>query len=112
MLKARDRLILISVVSGFAVNIILWVLLLIKFGVGNERVPLHFNIIYGIDLLGGSNQLYQLPLVGLVSLILNSFLAKIFYPLEKVFSYFLTFAAAAIQLILLVAAISIVILNA
>lgn len=107
-----DRLILVSLGVGFFVNIVLWATLFSKFGFGREAVPLHFNVVYGIDLVGSSRKLYQLGLIGLLILILNAILAHILYSLHKLFSYFLIFAAASAQVLLLVAGLALTTLHA
>ncbi len=102
----KDRLILVSFLSGLALNIILWIGLLSNFGFAAKPVPLHFNIVFGIDFLGSSRKIYQLPGASLLILVLNFFLAKTIYQSEKLFSYFLSVAAAIIQVLLFLAALS------
>lgn len=96
----RDRLILVSFNVGLIFNIVLWIVLLSKFGFGSERIPLHFSVVYGIDFVGDSWRIYQIPFLGLAILGANFVLGKIVYEREKLFSYFLFVTAAAVQLIL------------
>jgi len=108
----KDRLIFVSVVSGVILNIILWLMLGGKFGWSGERIPLHFNVVYGIDFLGSTREVYQIPLAGLVLLAVNTFLSSKLYSREKIFSYFLSFSAAVLQIILIIAAAALAVLNA
>ncbi|OGE76921.1 MAG: hypothetical protein A3C85_01275 [Candidatus Doudnabacteria bacterium RIFCSPHIGHO2_02_FULL_48_21] len=108
----KDRLIFVSVVFGIILNIILWLLLGGKFGWSAEKIPLHFNVVYGIDFLGSTRQVYEIPLTGIVLLVINSILAIKFYPRSKLFSYFLSFSALAMQAVLIVAATALIVLNA
>lgn len=108
----RDRIIFVSLLIAVVANIILWVLVAGKFGYSHERVPLHFNIAYGIDYVGGAKNAFEIPGVGLVVLLTNIFLARLIYGAEKIYSYFLVIAAAVVQIILLLSLVALVILNA
>jgi len=108
----QDRLIFVSFILSAILNIILWLMLAGKFGWSGERVPLHFNVVYGIDYLASARQVYQIPLAGLALLAINALLAMRIYPREKLFSYFLGFGTAALQLILIVSAVTLIVLNA
>lgn len=107
----RDRLILISGATGLTLNIILWILLLSKFGYSQEKIALHFNVVYGIDFVGGTNRVYQIAILGVLILIINLSLAKMIYGKERLFAYFLTLSGALVQIILLLAALSLLNLN-
>ena len=107
----RDRLIFVSSLAAAILNIILWLMLAGKFGFSSGKIPLHFNVIYGIDFLSSTRQIYQLPLAGLVIGLVNSFLALQLYQREKLLSYFLAFSAAVVQVLLLAAAFSLIVLN-
>ena len=107
----RDRLILVSLLTSLLLNIILWVTFASKFGWSAERVPLHFNIIYGIDFLGGARKIYQLPATGFVILLANAALGKLLFAREKLLSNFLNFGALLAQVILFFAAMTLLILN-
>ncbi len=107
----RDRLILISAAAGLILNIILWILLASKFGYSQEKIALHFNVVYGIDFVGDANRVYQIAILGLLIFIVNLALAKMIYGKEKLLAYFLTTAGAFVQIILLIAALSLLNLN-
>lgn len=107
----RDKLVLVSLLGSAVINILLWVLLLSKFGYSQDRLPLHFNVVYGIDFVGSSRQVYQLPAAGLTIFFVNWLLTRSIYPRLKLFGYFLTTVALAVQVILLVAIMSLIFLN-
>lgn len=107
----RDRLILISLGLSLILNIILWIMLVGKFGLSKEPVPLHFNIVSGIDFLGESRQLFELPASGVVIMLANFWLARTVYRTEKLFGYFLVGAAVAVQLLLLLGGTALLVLN-
>lgn len=108
----KDRLIFVSIILSAILNIILWLILGGKFGWSGEKVPLHFNAVYGIDYLASARQVYQIPLTGLFLLAVNTFLAARISSREKFFSYFFSFGSVAIQLILITAGAVLVVLNA
>ena len=112
MQMLKDRLIFVSLVLAVILNIILWLLLAGKFGFSSYRIPLHFNVVYGIDFLGSSRQIYEIPLAGLAVGLVNSFLAMQIYGREKLLAYFLTFSSLAVQIFLLAGAASLIVLNA
>lgn len=106
----RDKLILVSFSAAAVANIILWAILFIKFGLSREIVPLHASVIYGIDLVGSSRNVYQIPALGLVIVILNLYLARLFFHYEKLLAYFLAVSSVAVQALLLVAGIALIII--
>lgn len=107
----KDRLIFVSLLAAAVSNIILWVALGGKFGWSVEKIPLHFNVIYGIDLVAESRLLYVMPLIGAFLLGLNAGLASFLYPQNKLQSYFLCFAALLLQIVLLLGVFVIIVLN-
>lgn len=108
----RDRLIFVSTLTSAILNIILWFIVAGKFGFSADKVALHFNVVYGIDFLGSARQIYQIPLAGLVIGLVNFFLSVKIYAREKLFSYILSLAGLAVQILLLVAVLVLAILNA
>lgn len=104
-------MILVSELTAGLLNIILWLALYIKFGFSRELIPLHFNVIYGIDYVGKSFNVYQIPGAGLVILCVNLIFARIFFKIERVFGYFFMFASIGIQLFLLISALALIVLN-
>lgn len=108
----KDRLIFVSLGSAVILNIILWLAVAGKFGWSVEKIPLHFSVVYGIDLLGSARQLYVVPLTGAVILGINIALSALLYSREKLFSYFLSFGSLVIQAILSLAILAIILLNA
>lgn len=107
----RDRLVLVSLSVGLAVNIILWSVLFGKLGFPREVMPLHFNVISGIDLVGSGRQLYLLPGVGLLLYLLNFGLGRLLYREARMLTIYLSLAGAIIQVVLAVAIAALFYLN-
>ena len=103
---------MISLAGSALFNIILWLLLLSKFGSGSDAIALHYSVVSGIDLVAAANKAYQLPAAGAAVLILNLFLSRLFYDREQIFSYFLSWGTLLVQLFLGLAVVSLMFLNA
>lgn len=109
----------------FKSHIVRWLLLLI--GVANLAnwaalkifiqpvdlpIILHYNVYFGVDMLGNWKNLFLLPAVGLFLFLINFFLSIYFYRRkERIASYLLLIATLMIQLSLLVASVSAIIIN-
>lgn len=107
----QDRIVFISLAAAGILNIILWIVALSKFGLSGTRVPLHFNIVYGIDFIAPARNIYQLPGIGLLIFFLNFFLGKNLYSRAPLLSYFLTLNIGVVQIFLLVSLLALVVLN-
>lgn len=109
----------------FKSHIVRWLLLLI--GVANLAnwaalnifiqpvdlpIILHYNVYFGVDMLGDWKNLFLLPAVGLILFFINFFLSLYFYRRkERIASYLLLIATLMIQLSLIVASASAIIIN-
>ncbi len=75
-------------------------------------IILHYNVYFGVDMLGGWKNLFLLPAVGLILFLINFFLSIHFYKRkERIASYLLLMATLMIQLSLIVASASVIIIN-
>ena len=106
-----DRLIFFSLSVSSLINIIQWVMIYIKIRPGNSNILLHYNIIYGTDLVDRGIYAYMIPGLALLFLLLNAGVSFFFYQKEKLSSYFLSMANLPVQLIFLVASIVIILAN-
>lgn len=107
----QDKIIRVNLFFSLILNIALWGFLAWQVKDFPELIPLHYNIYFGIDLLGPWYQIFLLPTIGLVIFIINFFLGTIFFLKEKIISYFLAGASSLIQILLLIAGLAIVFLN-
>src|SRR3989338_4089130 len=104
----QDKLNFVSIAVALLINIIHWVILLIKIKPGNENILLHYNVIYGADFIDKSKLVYGIPLIALIFFIINLFLAFHLHKRETALPYFLNFASIAIQVVFLTASIVII----
>lgn len=65
-----------------------------------DLIPLHYNIYFGVDLIGNKEQVFKLPLIGAIVFLVNYFLAGLIYRSEKFASYILIFASLAVAIVL------------
>jgi hypothetical protein len=106
----RDRWVRILFLPALAINLIC-VALLVTFFPNGENVPLHYNVNFGIDFIGASSQIYALPLVGLVLLMVNSFVGVWVWRRDRVLSYFIGTGTLMVAVIVVVAAVLSILLN-
>ncbi len=95
-------------ILGVIINLACWVFLLYSLEPTDHPVPLHYNIYFGIDLIGNWYHLYFMPLSGLVILLVNAFLLKSLREKEIFIKYVIVAASSFCQLIILIATIFIV----
>lgn len=93
------------------INIIHWAIDLNKIGSLRGQIILHYNTVYGADLVGKTRYAYLIPAVALAFFLANLLLASFFYKREKLAGYFLNFATIAIQLIFLAASLAVININ-
>jgi hypothetical protein len=71
-------------------------------------VPLHFNTAGNPDRLGPRGQIFIIPLIGLLALVLNGTLGSVAYRRERLASYLLWGGSILIQVLVWAAAVGIV----
>lgn len=95
-----------------AANLANWAALKIFIQPVDLPIILHYNVYFGVDMLGDWKNLFLLPAVGLILFFINFFLSFYFYRRkERIASYLLLIATLMIQLSLIVASVSAIIIN-
>jgi len=97
-------------IASLLINLIIWVVLFVRIKPTQFPIVLHYNIYFGTDLLGHWQQVFALPLIGLIIISINAFLAWLLP--QKKLKYFLNSASFVCQSFLLIGAISIIVINA
>src|SRR5579885_1378059 len=105
----HDRLNAVGLLVSLLLNAINWVIILGKIKPSANNILLHYNVIYGSDLVAHSWYAYGIPLLALVLLVVNFILAQRVYQKEKLAAYFLSMATIAIQVIFIVASLVLII---
>jgi hypothetical protein len=100
-----DRLVFFSLGVSALINIIQWAIIYIKIRPGSSNILLHYNVIYGTDLVDKGTYAYLIPGIALAFLAINILAAFFLYQREKLASYFLSMSNLPVQLVFFIAAI-------
>ncbi|MFH1597644.1 MAG: hypothetical protein ABIB97_01050 [Patescibacteria group bacterium] len=106
--KKSSRNIIYIILSGVLVNVSNWIYLAITLQPKSEPIPLHYNIYFGIDLIGVWYNMYAMPFSGLLIIGINIWLLKIVKPKDVLTKYFLAAGLTFAQVILLLATVYII----
>lgn len=80
--------------------------------VGNPAAILHYNVYFGVDVIGNWWQSYLNPLMGFLIMIVNFVLALAFYNLkERIASYILLLANLIVQFGLVITSVTVALIN-
>lgn len=82
-------------------NILVWVILLIKVPISSAGIPLHYNIYFGIDWFGSWIMIFSYPLIGILIVLINFFISLKLQLKEVFLTKLIGFLNILIQLILL-----------
>jgi hypothetical protein len=103
----QDRLGLALLATSFLAALALTGLLSFQFPALSRLVPLHFDAAGSPDRLGPRGQIFIIPLIGLLTLLLNGTLGLLAYRRERLASYLLWGGTVLIQMLVWTAAIGI-----
>jgi hypothetical protein len=100
------------IILSLVANLSNWLILKIFIRPIDLPIILHYNVYFGVDMMGNYKEVYILPLIGIILLLINFFLSKYLYEKkERIASYLLMMAALMIQLALIVSSVSVIIIN-
>jgi hypothetical protein len=75
-------------------------------------IILHYNVYFGVDVIGAWWQLYFLPLIGLAILSVNAVLGYLFYQQkERIVAHLLVLATFIVQIGITIAVASLLLIN-
>jgi len=92
-------------------NISMWAYMFIVFPPTSEIVFLHYNILFGVDLVGSWWRLLLMPILGLVIILINSLLSWLSYQYDKLITMILLWATVIMHILLILATYHIIFLN-
>ncbi len=108
----RSRIILWLLALNVIANIANWIIIAIFINRLDGDIILHYNVYFGVDAMGDWHRVFLLPIIGVIILALNAVLAAYFYiKKERIASYILLLAAFMVQINLIIAAASIMMIN-
>lgn len=101
--------ILSSLLILLMVGLAVWKI--VPLSVDHPTIPLHYNVFFGVDLVGGWYEVFYLPLLGLIFLVGNAICAKTLWEKEHLLSFFFAGATLIIEVTFFVAVLLITLLN-
>lgn len=99
----KNKIIMNIFVLSCLANISLWIFLFKNQKHSELPIILHYNLFFGVDYLGGYNEIYLIPLTGALIIVINLLLGYWLYEKERLASYFLVFNIFLTQLFLFLA---------
>ena len=108
-LRKKQNLILLSLALLF--NIASWIWLLYNIRPSTGQVFLHYNILFGVDLVGSWYNVLSLPVAGFFIIFLNALLGWFLYKQDHFAAYLLNAIAVLVNIFLLVSSALLVFLN-
>lgn len=109
----RDRMVLIPIIVAVVLQLLTWGFLLWQ-GLalrGEANIPLHYNIYFGVDLIGPWYGIFFPAGFGFLALLINIVFIGIAYEWQRLLSYLFSLGTVLVELILLVASVFIILLN-
>jgi hypothetical protein len=96
-----DRLAQYTMLGGVVLNLALFGLLLFRYPRLPNLLPLHYDITGAVDRIARRSDVFALPVIGLIVLVVNGFLGAVLYRRERVASYMAWSGAAIVQVFFL-----------
>lgn len=96
---------------GLAVNVLVWGWLAWYISPQEKPIFLHYNILFGVDLIGPWWKVFKLPLIGFLIILVNSIIGWVTFHKDRFISYFLNFISVICQIFLFISAYLLVFLN-
>lgn len=108
----RNPLVLWILILSLMANLADWLILKIWIRPIDAAIILHYNVYFGVDVTGEWRQVFWAPAIGLILFGINLLLSIYFYNRkERIASYLLLLAILMIQLSLIVASASVILIN-
>jgi hypothetical protein len=95
-------------------NLLIWIsVYLINSGVSQDLIVLHYNVDFGVDLIGGVKRLFIIPILSLIVILINEILLFAFYRRKdfKFLAHLLLGGSLLVNLFLLIALGAIYLIN-
>lgn len=100
------------IVLSLVINIANWMILLIFVKPVDFSVILHYNVYFGVDVVGDWRKIFLLPALGLFFFLMNFSLSVYFYKQEeKIAAHLLMLVSVLIQINLIIAGITLTLIN-
>jgi hypothetical protein len=101
--EVQQRLAQSVLLGGIVVNLALFGLLLFRYPLLPDAIPMHWDAMGLVDRIAMRQEVFALPVFGLITLLANDGLGAVFYRRERIASYMLWSGAVLVQLLFLLA---------
>lgn len=99
-------------IGALMLNVASWIAIVFFLRPVDFPVILHYNVYFGVDVIGPWWQIYFLPIIGLLVLLVNSALGFLFYEQkERIVGHLLMLATFIVQIVVVIAVASILMIN-
>ncbi|OGY47663.1 MAG: hypothetical protein A2840_00050 [Candidatus Buchananbacteria bacterium RIFCSPHIGHO2_01_FULL_47_11b] len=103
-----DRFFIYATVGAVILNSLLWLIFFWYIRDFPEQIPLHYNIYFGIDLVGPWYEIFKLSGFGTAVVFINTILALCIHRFSRLLTRLLVGGNAVIQILLFLAGTAIV----
>ena len=107
----HNRTIGIGLLVAMIINLGAWVVLYLYIKPSLDPIYLHYNIYFGIDLIGEWYKIYIIPLSGLLIILVNYLAGVILYPSNRVLSKLVVLFAVPVNIFLTLASVLLAFIN-
>jgi hypothetical protein len=107
----QDKYFFYIFIAGIGANIFSWILIFLFLKKETLNIILHYNILSGVDYQGSSQKLFIIPAIGLLVIFMNLIISRAVYAEDKFISYLLISAALVSQMFVVIAVITIILVN-
>jgi hypothetical protein len=108
----KNKVVLWMAISNIILNLVNWLLLWRFIKPIDSSIILHYNVYFGVDMIGNWKAAFILPGIGLMLFFINYLLAFYFYmKLERIACHILLMASLMVQMSLLIASLSVILIN-
>jgi hypothetical protein len=107
----RNKSFLAISAATILVNLAAWILIFVFLGKGKFNIILHYNVLFGVEFKGSAEQVFIIPLIGLIIFFLNAIITKLVYKREIFIAYLLLSTSLICQIFAVIAIVSIIMIN-
>ena len=108
----RSSLVHWVLIASLLVNAINWGIIAFFIRPVDFPIILHYNVYFGVDVIGSWWQIYFLPAIGLIILSVNTVLGYLFYQQkERIVAHLLILATFIVQIGISIAVASLLLIN-
>ncbi len=102
---------LVMLPLSLALNIFMWLWLIIRIKPQVEPIFLHYNVMFGVDYIGEWWRIFYLPMFGLIIWLVNAVLGWLYFSKNKFVAQLLNFVTLLCQIFLLMVCGMLIFLN-